>query len=215
MLGMVVPWFGGLSATGTIVGIGMGLLLAAAWNDLRTRLIPDGICLVLALLGLFYRAQFGLIEFAFSIIMSLLLFFLLFAAFNRGVVGGGDVKLLVATGLWLSPPDCYVFLVMTALAGGLLALLYLLARLVPPGASADGQKGIRWSGSAMWYGSAMNDVPAATGGDNVAGNGAAPAPPDSGWVGAELARMRLGDPMPYGVAIAVGGCYVLLMSLGG
>ena len=208
-VGIVGSWPSGLTPMVVTVGIGMGLLLAAAWNDLRTRLIPDTICLVLALLGLFYRAQFGLIDFAFSIIMSLLLFFLLFAAFNRGVVGGGDVKLMVATGLWLSPPDCYMFLVVTALVGGLLALLYLVARFLPLGMTAEGGRGIRWSGSTM------NDVSALAARDDAVRRAGEHVSPASGWLGAELARMRSGEAMPYGVAIAAGGCYVLLMSLRG
>lgn len=180
----------------------MGLLWAAAWHDLRTRLIPDSFCLILAVSGAVYRGHFGLIDFAFSAIMSLLLFFLLFAAFNRGVVGGGDVKLLVATGLWLSPPDCYVFLVVTALAGGVLAMLHLVLRRVIPKGRTRGVQGVQASDLAGVEAPSVDVSPS---------DGA----PARGVLRAELARIRRGEPMPYGVAIAVGGCYALLLSLGG
>ncbi len=45
-----------------------------------------------------------------------------FVLFALGLFGGGDAKLLAAAGLWLGWPDLLPFLVMTAFAGGLLAL---------------------------------------------------------------------------------------------
>jgi prepilin peptidase CpaA len=46
----------------------------------------------------------------------------------RGMLGGGDVKLAAAICLGLSPPSAYRFIFVTAMAGGVLALLHLLAR---------------------------------------------------------------------------------------
>ena len=60
------------------------------------------------------------------------LFALGFSLFSLGLFGGGDAKLLAAAGLWLGWPDLVQFIVMTALAGGLLALAicaYSLAAL--------------------------------------------------------------------------------------
>ena len=45
-----------------------------------------------------------------------------FVLFALGLFGGGDAKLLAAAGLWLGWPDLMPFLVMTAFAGGALAL---------------------------------------------------------------------------------------------
>ncbi len=42
--------------------------------------------------------------------------------FSRGWMGGGDVKLLAVTGLWLGPAATPALLLLTALAGGLLTL---------------------------------------------------------------------------------------------
>jgi prepilin peptidase CpaA len=43
--------------------------------------------------------------------------------FRTGTMGGGDVKLMTAIALWAGPHETLSFLVVTALAGGILALL--------------------------------------------------------------------------------------------
>jgi prepilin peptidase CpaA len=45
-----------------------------------------------------------------------------FGLFSGGYIGGGDVKLLAAAGLWFGWPALVPFLIFTALAGGVLAL---------------------------------------------------------------------------------------------
>jgi prepilin peptidase CpaA len=68
--------------------------------------------------------------------LALLLFILLVALYARGMMGGGDVKLAAATALGLSPGSQYGFVVVTALAGGVLALLHLVLRRALRGARA-------------------------------------------------------------------------------
>ena len=46
-----------------------------------------------------------------------------FGVFAMGWFGGGDAKLLAAAGLWFGWPAAMQFLVLTALAGGVLALV--------------------------------------------------------------------------------------------
>lgn len=48
-----------------------------------------------------------------------------FVVFALGLFGGGDAKLLAAAGLWFGWPDLMPFLVLTAFAGGALALSIL------------------------------------------------------------------------------------------
>ena len=43
--------------------------------------------------------------------------------FSRGLIGGGDVKLLAAATLWAGPAATLPLLVVTALLGGLLCIL--------------------------------------------------------------------------------------------
>lgn len=49
-------------------------------------------------------------------------------AFSAQWLGGGDVKLLAATALWLDFRSAIWFIVMVFLAGGLVAIAYLLSR---------------------------------------------------------------------------------------
>lgn len=51
--------------------------------------------------------------------------------FGRGILGGGDVKLFAATVLWFEFGGALRMLMFTALAGGALAILILIARVVP------------------------------------------------------------------------------------
>ncbi|WP_104017264.1 A24 family peptidase [Roseovarius nitratireducens] len=48
--------------------------------------------------------------------------------FARGWMGGGDVKLLAVTALWLEPAAMPAFLLLTAMAGGLLTLALVICR---------------------------------------------------------------------------------------
>ncbi|WP_129267665.1 A24 family peptidase [Bradyrhizobium betae] len=114
------------------------LLLYVATIDVATRLIRNDICLVLALLGI--AAQLGspmqLVE---SLIAAAILFLLLFMIYQQGWIGGGDVKLLVALSIGLPLTGVIQLLTVTALAGGVLALVHLMMRLLPyPRLAPDG-----------------------------------------------------------------------------
>ncbi len=52
------------------------------------------------------------------------------AAFGAGWLGGGDVKLLAAIGLWLDFRTALMVMVAILIAGGVLGLLFLVTRLV-------------------------------------------------------------------------------------
>ena len=47
--------------------------------------------------------------------------------FGRGILGGGDVKLLAAVGVWIGPDDLLAYLVAVSLLGGVLALAVMAA----------------------------------------------------------------------------------------
>jgi prepilin peptidase CpaA len=51
--------------------------------------------------------------------------------FGRGILGGGDVKLFAATVLWFEFGGALRFLMFTALAGGVLAVLIIILRALP------------------------------------------------------------------------------------
>lgn len=107
------------------------LLLLAAWCDLATRTIPDGVSLALAFLGLTTRALEGLAPAAFSLLAAACLFAALVPLHARGAFGGGDIKLVTAVAVGLAPLSTLDFLIATVMAGGALAFLYLAFRLLP------------------------------------------------------------------------------------
>ena len=106
------------------------LLLYVATIDIATRLIRNEICLVLALLGI--ASQFASpTQIAESLIAATILLMLLLVIYQRGWMGGGDVKLLVALAIGLPMMGVIQLLTITALAGGILAMAHLMMRLLP------------------------------------------------------------------------------------
>ncbi|MDF1586045.1 A24 family peptidase [Marinimicrococcus flavescens] len=102
-------------------------LLLAALCDVAWRLIPNGVSLALVALGTGLRlAQAGPEGLIWTAAASALLFAVMLLAWSRGLMGGGDAKLLPAAAMTLPAAAVPQLVLMTALAGGALALLYLL-----------------------------------------------------------------------------------------
>jgi prepilin peptidase CpaA len=106
------------------------LLLYVATIDIATRLIRNDICLALALLGIAGQLASPM-QLAQSLIVAAILLLLLFVVYQWGKIGGGDVKLLVALAVGLPLTGLIQLLSITALAGGLLALVHLVMRYLP------------------------------------------------------------------------------------
>ncbi len=107
------------------------LLVIAAWHDVASRTIPNCLAAATAVVGLIWRSTGGLNAIAVSVIAACALFLALLLVYLRGALGGGDVKLATAMAFGLSPWDTYDFVVVTAMAGGVLALAYFLMRWLP------------------------------------------------------------------------------------
>jgi prepilin peptidase CpaA len=100
----------------------VGLLLSAAFSDLRTRRIPNAITFpglllvfVFAVLPAGITLPAALLGVGVALVFSLPLFAL-------GALGGGDGKLLMVVGAFLGPREFATALLLTIFAGGLLAL---------------------------------------------------------------------------------------------
>jgi prepilin peptidase CpaA len=114
----------------TALSLEILLLLYVATIDIATRLIRNEICLALALLGIV--SQFANpMQVAQSLIAATILLLLLLVIYQRGRIGGGDVKLLVALAIGLPLTGVIQLLTVTALAGGVLALAHLMMRQLP------------------------------------------------------------------------------------
>jgi prepilin peptidase CpaA len=112
---------------GTLVSA-MALLGIAALNDIATRTIPDFAPLGLVLIGVALRAGNGDMPAALGASAAVLV--LGAASWRLGWIGGGDVKLLSACALLVSPGLVPRLVLTTAIAGGGLACLYLSLRWV-------------------------------------------------------------------------------------
>jgi len=127
MIGLPATWMTDCAAAATI-----GLLVVAALSDVARRVIPDGVCVALAVIGVMLRLFAGAAALLWSAGIAVALFTVLVLVHSRGALGGGDVKLATAMCLGLSPAQAYRFLVATVLAGGLLSVAYLALRYARP-----------------------------------------------------------------------------------
>lgn len=100
------------------------LMIVAGAGDALTMRIPNWLTLLIAIaffpMALLTGMPWGM--FGLHVAVGVAMFFAGFLFFSLGLFGGGDAKLLAAAGLWLGWPDLVPFLVMTAFAGGALAL---------------------------------------------------------------------------------------------
>ena len=169
----------------------LGLLCWAAWSDVAVRLIPNAACVSVAVFGLVHRATAGLEAVLLSSGVALGVFVLLVVMHARGLLGGGDVKLMAAVVLGFAPASALRFFVATAMFGGALALVHLaLRRVFAP---------------RPWL-FLSQDVSARRGRCRGIWRRVAAA---------EVWRIRRHGSLPYGVAIAGGGAWVLLTGAGG
>ncbi|MGD0103365.1 MAG: prepilin peptidase [Rhodopila sp.] len=172
-------WLGNLLAIAIIVP-----LTIAACLDVATRTIPNSVSAIVAVVGVSARLLTGPSAATVSIAASLALFVVLLVLHARGMLGGGDVKLIPAIALGLSLPLIGRFIFITAMAGGVLALCHLLARwalrnwrpLRPPPRGAPLLRRVFF---------------------------------------AERWRIARHGSLPYGVAIACGGIWVVMSRTGG
>lgn len=103
-----------------------GLLVWAAVTDLREFLIPNRISVaIVALYPAHVLASAQPVDWVGALIACGIVFAVGFALFALRITGGGDVKLLAATALWAGPDLVTPFLLVTAVAGGVLALVKL------------------------------------------------------------------------------------------
>jgi len=101
------------------------LLIVAAASDVMSFRIPNWLTLLTA--GLFFPMAWAtgmpLHEFGLHMVAGVALFVVGFVFFQVGIFGGGDAKLMSATGLWFGTAKVLPFLFLTAIAGGALALV--------------------------------------------------------------------------------------------
>ena len=75
--------------------------------------------------------------------------------FATGKMGGGDIKLLAAAGLWFDLRGAFTMLIWVLIAGGLLALLILVVRTLGWSENARGRVHLLKRGGGIPYGIAI------------------------------------------------------------
>lgn len=105
------------------------LLVAAAVHDVALRTIPNWVSLGLCALGVMLRCLNG--QLAAGLSLGLLVFALAAFCWKRRWLGGGDVKLLSAAAIFVSPGHVGDLLIAVTLSGGIVGLIYLVARSLP------------------------------------------------------------------------------------
>ena len=138
------------------------LLLAAAWQDLRTMRIADGLSLGIAAAFAVWAGSglvqntFDWLSLAAALACGIGVFALGALAFATGHFGGGDVKLAAVTSLFAGPALVLDFAMVTALAGGLLGVAILAGAPIGPAPAADSAGTLRARlGRSLPYGPAI------------------------------------------------------------
>jgi prepilin peptidase CpaA len=105
----------------------ISLLWVATATDLSDRRIPNWISLWIVILFLIYCGLgYGDISLLHHLGWASVTFIGLFIFFAFGKIGGGDVKLMSAVMLWAGPEQGIRFLYITAIIGGLIALILIV-----------------------------------------------------------------------------------------
>jgi prepilin peptidase CpaA len=103
--------------------LGICIFAVVAYGDIRTRRIPNELVVAILALAAFRIALVGDPTAAlYTLGAGIALFTATFLLFWRGLLGGGDVKLMTATGLLIGYHDLFQFLFVMSISGALVAL---------------------------------------------------------------------------------------------
>ena len=119
-----------LSPANPLILLAAAALAVASLHDIGFRTVPDWLSAMLAADGILLRLLDHHLPTGLS--CGLAVFALAAFCWRRGWIGGGDVKLLGATAILVPPAVVPGFILAVSLAGGILALLYLLLERIIP-----------------------------------------------------------------------------------
>lgn len=166
-----------------------GLLIAGSLTDIEFRRLPNWLTAAVAVLyGFFVITSPTPVDWLGACIVASLVFGIGFVTFSFQLLGGGDVKLMSGLALWAGPDHLSLFLIVTSLAGGFLAILTIVighinvpqfARLHAP----------------------ISEL--------IMGKLFSPKVRGSNITSSETEQSELAGSLPYGVAIAAGGFSVI------
>ena len=107
-----------------VVTLFLGLLGLAVVSDVASLRIPNRICLaIIFLYPVYVLSSPEPVNWLSALAVAATVFAVGIIPFVAGVMGGGDVKLLAAAALWAGPALIADFLLVTGIAGGVIALV--------------------------------------------------------------------------------------------
>jgi prepilin peptidase CpaA len=111
-----------------VLAVAAVIFVVVAYQDVRTRRIPNALSLAIAALGLARIALTAeVMDAGYTLAAAAIIFAITLPLFQRGVIGGGDAKILPATALLIGHQELLGFLFLMSLCGGALALATLAA----------------------------------------------------------------------------------------
>jgi prepilin peptidase CpaA len=127
-----------------IIILVMGLLVVAAIFDIKSRIIPNWISLsIFGLYLIFLAIQWGLginpplVDPLTSFATGLGTLAVFTGFFYFRFIGGGDVKLIAAVAFWVGLKGIAPFIMIMAITGGVIAVFYIFKRDVGPEIEID------------------------------------------------------------------------------
>ncbi|MCA1198228.1 prepilin peptidase [Sphingomonas sp. R647] len=120
-------------APAILLGLLVLILVSAGIEDARIREISNWKNAAIALLALPWWFAMGLSpwpDMAIQLGVAVAVFALFAAAFQFGMMGGGDVKMIAALALWFPFDQLVTLLVIMSLAGGAITLVMLVEKWV-------------------------------------------------------------------------------------
>lgn len=110
-----------------------GLLVWAGIEDARTREIANWKTAAIALLAPAWWVANGLPlwpDVAIQVGVAVAVFAVFLVVFHFGLMGGGDVKMIVALSLWLPFPAFVTMLMVMSIAGGIVTVVMMIERRI-------------------------------------------------------------------------------------
>lgn len=104
------------------------LLMLMTLTDFEQYMLFDVMTLLLALIGAIFSYQNSILQE--NLIAAVIGggVFLLLAIISRGAIGGGDIKLIFALGLWLGVANLLNVIIFGAVFGGVAAILLIITK---------------------------------------------------------------------------------------
>ncbi len=126
-----------------LVLIGALLLVFAALHDIGFRTVPNRVSVALLVCGILLRLlDGGTHQLMWGLLCGSAVFIVTFACWRFGWMGGADVKLLTAAAVFVPPVMVPSLLLGTSLAGGIIALAYIIGSRLAPRPTVDRPAGL-------------------------------------------------------------------------